>query len=212
MSDIYKNNNAKMIEIVRKAVQSFCKEFVESPYLCYTEHGQHARFYSQLYQAIPEEKRYLEWKGQKVCVLQKEYPTASKLGKPQRQHWDIAVLSSPSESLIEGKGSFDFLKLDAVVEFGMNESEEHLVDDIHRLSHPEANLQQGFAVHLYRLSKPGHPLSGRDWSPKSRRILTVEEICKLSIGKLVEIYLAVHDSTQTLDNGVWKIVDGQLYQ
>lgn len=55
-----------MIEMVRETILSFCREFVESPYLYYTEHGQHARFYHQVYQSISEEKRYLEWNGQKV--------------------------------------------------------------------------------------------------------------------------------------------------
>ena len=59
--------------------------------------------------------------------------------------------------------------LDAVIEFSMNESKELLVDDIERLSHVEANLTQDFAVQLYRLSKPGYRLSGRDWSPKSKQ-------------------------------------------
>jgi hypothetical protein len=199
-----------MIEIVRETISSFCREFVVSPYLCYTEHGQHARFYSQLYQAIPEEKRYLEWKGEKVCVVQKEYPTSGTLGKPQRQHWDIVVLSSPPVSIHEGPSAYDYLKLDAVVEFGMNESEEHLVDDIERLCHAEANLTQGFAVHLYRLSQSGFPLSGRDWSSKSKQIMTAEDIRCLSSGKPVEIYLAIYDSTHTYSTGIWKIVDGQV--
>ena len=35
--------------------------------------------------------------------------------------------------------------------------------------HADANLKQGFAVHLYRLSKAGQRLSGRDWSLKSKQ-------------------------------------------
>jgi hypothetical protein len=203
-------DNTHMIDLVRKTILSFCLEFVETPYLCYTEHGQHALFYNQLFQAIPKEMRYLEWKGQKVCVVQKEYPTSGKLGKPQRQHWDIAVLSSPPASVIEGPGAFDYLMLDAVIEFGMNEAKEHLVDDIERLSHPDANLVQGFAVHLYRLSEPGYRLSGRDWSPKSKQLLTAKDIRWLSIDKPVEIYLAIYDSTHTHSSGIWKILDGQV--
>jgi hypothetical protein len=196
------------IEMVRKAILSFCKEFVETPYLCYTEHGQHARFYSQVYQTIPEIMRYLLWKGKKVCVVQKEYPTAGKLGKSRRQHWDIAVLRSPPESS-EDPG-YDYLGMDAVIEFGMNQDREHLDDDIARLSHTDANLTQGFAVHLYRLSKPGLRFSGRDWSPKSKQLLTAENIRALSAGKSVEIYLALYDSTHTHSGGIWKIVDGQV--
>jgi hypothetical protein len=132
--------------------------------------------------------RYLNWQGQKVCVVQKEYPTSNKLGKPKRQHWDIALLASPPESKIDGREAYDYLKLDAVVEFGMNEVQEHLRDDIERLSHEDANLQQGFVVHLYRLSEPGNKFSSRDWSPKSKRILTFKDIRELSVGKPVEFF------------------------
>ena len=36
--------------------------------------------------------------------------------------------------------------------------------------HADAHLKQGFAVHLYRLSKAGQRLSGRNCSPKSKQI------------------------------------------
>jgi hypothetical protein len=85
-----------------------------------------------LFNVMLEQQRYLTWNNQKVCVLQKEYPTAGKLGKPQRQHWDIAVLKNPPESL-ETKNTYDYLKLFAAIEFGMNEAKEHLEDDIERL-------------------------------------------------------------------------------
>ena len=111
------------IEFLRKAITDFCVEFVSNPYLCYTEHGQHALFYSMSFNALPEQQRYLTWNNQKVCVLQKEYPTAGKLGKPQRQHWDIAVLKNPPES-IGTKSSYDYLELFAAIEFGMNEVQE----------------------------------------------------------------------------------------
>lgn len=86
-----------------------------------------------LYNAIPEEQRYITWQNQKVSTLQKEYPTASNLGKPQRQHWDIAVLSTPPESVMIGANSYDYLRLAAVIEFGMNETEEHLIQAIRHL-------------------------------------------------------------------------------
>jgi hypothetical protein len=66
----------KMLEVIRKAIVEFCQNFIAHPYLCYTEHGQHALFYSMLYNVIPEEQRYVTIKNQKVCIIQKEYPTA----------------------------------------------------------------------------------------------------------------------------------------
>lgn len=194
-----------MINTVRQAVRNFCVEFVQDPYLCYTEHGQHALFFTRLYQAIAEDRRYTNWKGEKVCVIQKEYPTADKLGKPRRQHWDIAVIKSPPKSIVVGAESFDYLSLDAVVEFGMNEDIEHLEDDIDRLNHPRSNVNSGFLVHLHRLSIPGAPLSGRDWSPKSRKIISRDEIAALVSGKDLEVYYGLKDITGTRESGLWSI-------
>jgi len=198
-----------MIETIRKTITNFCLEFVHNPYLCYTEHGQHALFYSKLFNALTDDQQYLDWQGKRVCVLQKEYPTAGKLDKPQRQHWDIAVLKSSPESN-ESKYTYDYLKLIAAIEFGMNEAKDHLEDDIARLCHPEANLEHGFIVHLYRLSESGNQFSGRDWSPKSPRILSTEDVQELSVGKSVEIFYSLADSTGTYETGVWNIKSGLL--
>ena len=198
------------LEIVRQIVRAFCVEFVGNPYLCYTEHGQHALFYTMLYNALPEEQRYITWQDRKVCVLQKEYPTAGNLGKPQRQHWDVAVLNNPPTSSVTGTKSYDYLKLLAGIEFGLNEAKEHLIDDIERLGHTDANLVQGFIVHLYRLSKAGALFSNRDWSPNSGRILKPEQVSCLSVGKSVEIYYGIVDGTGRNEAGLWYIKDGRM--
>ena len=198
-----------MLEIIRKTIADFCLGFISNPYLCYTEHGQHALFYSLLFSALPEQQRYLTWQNHKVCVLQKEYPTTGKLGKPQRQHWDIAVLKNPPESL-ETKSSYDYLKLFAAIEFGLNEGEKHLREDIRRLCHEDANLDYRFVVHLYRLSEGGNKFSGRDWSPKSLRILPVEKVRELSVGMSVEIFYGLADSTAPEKSGVWNIRDDKM--
>ena len=200
-----------IIEIVRQTIREFCVEFISHPYLCYTEHGQHALFYTMLYNALPEKERYTEWQGRRVCVLQKEYPTAHNLGKGQRQHWDVAVLRTPPESILNGVKSYDYLKLLAGIEFGLNEAEKHLRDDIERLGHEYANLVQGFVVHLYRLSEGGLIFSGRDWSPSSGRILKPEEVKILSKGKSVEIYYGIVDSSNRFPSGLWNIKDGQIF-
>jgi hypothetical protein len=97
---------------VKETIREFICEFIEKPYLCYTEHGQHARFYQMLFEALDPSQRYLACMGQQICAIQKEYPTASNLGKPQRQHWDIAIIKSPAESVPEKKPSYDYLKLE----------------------------------------------------------------------------------------------------
>lgn len=176
--------------------------------MCYTEHGQHALFYSMLYNLLPEEQRYITFQNHKICTIQKEYPTAGLLGKPKRQHWDIAVLKSPLECVAAKARIYDYLKLFAVIEFGLNEAKEHLVDDIERVCHQEANLEHGFIVHLYRLSESGNLTSGRDWSSKSPKIMTVEEVRQVSIGKPVEIFLGLTDSTGFHSDGIWTIKDG----
>lgn len=199
-----------ILEIVRQTIATFCVEFVTHPYLCYTEHGQHALFYTMLYSALPEELRYATWQQQKVCILQKEYPTATNLGKPKRQHWDIAVLSVPLTSRMVGAGPYDYFKLLAVIEFGMNEAKEHLVDDIERLVHTDANVLQGFIVHFYRLSNADLKFSGRDWSHNSTRIQTPKQVGVLSVGTSVEIYYGMVDGTGKYETGAWHIKSGQM--
>jgi hypothetical protein len=149
--------------------------------------------------------RYTSWEGQKVCTIQKEYPTADKLGKPRRQHWDVAVIKSPPRSLIRGPKSYDYLRLSAVIEFGMNVGIEHLEDDIERISHPRSNVEFGFLVHLYRLSVPGAPVSGRDWSPKSKKIVSRHEIAEIIGSTELQVYYGVADLTDTHQSGLWLI-------
>jgi hypothetical protein len=202
---------SSQVETARHMARQFCLEFVKTPYLCYTEHGQHALFYTRLYNALPPSQRYTTWYDHKVCVVQKEYPTAGPLGKPRRQHWDIAVIKTPPESLANSlAASYDYLRLAAVVEFGMNEDIEHLIDDIERLSHADANVDQGFVIHLHRLSQPGAKLSKRDWSAASKRIVSKESVVQMSVGKPVEIYYGMYDSTGNYPWGVWLIRDGAI--
>jgi hypothetical protein len=198
-------------EKVRVVAADFCAEFVKNPYLCYTEHGLHALFYTKLYNALTPAERYTEWTDHRVCVIQKEYPTARPLGKPKRQNWDIAVIKTPPESRPDSQPSYDYLRLAAVVELGMNEAQEHLEDDLSRLCHPDANLENGFIIHLYRISSHGvQKVSGRDWSPNSKQILTYEDIAELAEGKAVEVFYGLADSTGTHPSGAWSITDGNI--
>jgi hypothetical protein len=151
--------------LIRSTLRDFCLEFYSEPYTCYTEHGLHALFFSRLYDALPEDQRYLEWDGRRVCMIQKEYATADALGKSKRQHWDIAVLRNPPATRMEHP--YDFFEIDSAVEFGLNEGNDHLLEDMRRLSHPSSNVDTGYAVHLYRISEG---LSERDMSPRSTRI------------------------------------------
>ena len=196
--------------ILKQTIVQFCTEFMAQPYLCYTEHGQHALFYTRLYNALPPAQRYTTWQGQKVGVVQKEYRTAGNLGKSRRQHWDIAVIDTPPQSIAPKRFSYDYLKLAGVVEFGLNATKEHLLDDLDRLCHPEANVKNKFIVHLYRLSPARGLFSQHDWSPNSARVLIPTEVGRLSVNKPVEIYYGLADSTGEYENGVWHIVQGQI--
>jgi hypothetical protein len=208
------------IEIVRQIATQFAEDFVDNPYHCYTEHGLHALLFTRLYNALPDYQRYTCWGGRQVCAIQKEYPTADPLDKPRRQHWDIALLRIPPESSASGnQPSYDYLHLAAVVEVGLNEAEEHLRDDIERLCHPQANVEQGIVVHLYRLSDPDARFSGRDWSPHSSRILSVERVeailtderAKNTIAdRDVEVLYAVAGDSGKHEAGVWLIRQGEV--
>ena len=196
------------IAVVRRTVVRFCQDFIQHPYLCYTEHGQHALFYTMLFNALPDDQRTATWEDRKINLLQKEYPTSGKLDKPTRQHWDIALLHTPLEAIPGRSPAYDHLQLAAVVEFGMNATPDHLKEDIRRLSHRCAHVRQGFVVHLYRLSPPGEPFSGRDWSAGSGRILKVHDVAELSKGASVEIYHGMVDATGNHEQGLWSIRDG----
>jgi len=87
----------------------------------------------------------------------------------------------------------------------MNEPKEHLIDDIERLCHEEANLDIGIIIYLYRLSAPGAKISNRDWSSNSPRILSKENILKIAGGKPVDIYYGLYDSTGKYESGAWLI-------
>jgi hypothetical protein len=94
----------------------------------------------------------------------------------------------------------------------MNESLEHLRDDVERICHTDANVEQAFVVHLYRLSKAGAKFSSRDWSPSSRRIVSKEMVAQLTTDKKVEIYYGMADSTDKHTSGVWLIKQGEMTQ
>lgn len=202
---------SEQIEIVRRIARQFAQEFVENPYLCYTEHGLHALFFTRLYNALPGELQYAEWKGQKVCLVQKEYPTAEALGKSKRQHWDIAVLKAPLTPAVGCNAlSYDCFELAAAVEFGLNETQKHLAEDIRRLTHRDAHVEQGFTVHLYRLSVPGAEISSRqDEKPGWSQILFPEYVADLARNSLVEVLYGLHHGADRDACGVWRIERGE---
>lgn len=212
--DMYANGGAKMsgqIDAARQVIRQFCLEFTTDPYLCYTEHGQHALFYTMLYNALPVDQRFTTWQGHKVCVIQKEYRTAESLGASRRQNWDIALIKTPPESIAKDAAlSYDYLKLAAVVEFGMNVEEEHLRRDIERLCHPDANLEQGFIIHLYRLSERGAEVSNRDKPPDWREILSREHVAEMGAREPVEIFYGLYDATGRNESGLWLIKEGKV--
>jgi len=187
--------------IVRETIEGLCLEFAEHPYICYTEHGLHALFFSRLYDALPDDQRYFEWNSQKVCAIQKEYATAHNLGKSRRQHWDIAVLRNPPATRMEHP--YDFFEIEAAVEFGLNAGRKHVREDMRRLSHPSSNVETGYVVHLYRISEG---LSKRDLSPRSVRIWPGESAAKredllAEVRKMnVTVYYVLVDTTRKLES------------
>lgn len=189
-----------LLDLIRNTLNAFCSDFIQNPYMCYTEHGQHALFYNMLLNAMPEHKRYITFESKKVCVLQKEYTTADKLDKSKRQHWDIAILKEPVSTTSTPSHDYDHLPLFAVIEFGMNETEEHLKEDIRRLCHQKSIVDHPFIVHLYRLSESGNLFSHRDWSSKSPRILNPDRVGAIKGNNPVEVFYARADSTGIKNN------------
>ena len=189
--------------IIKNTIKEFCLEFLQSPYICYTEHGLHAFFYHKLYSRIPEDKKYIQLEKESICIIQKEYPTASNLGKSKRQHWDIAVIESPPKNFLDKHLPYDYLSLNSVIEFGMNNNRDHLREDIRRLSHPDSNVTNKYIIQLYRISEP--KFSNRDLSPKSKKILKLNDVKNLVKGRNVEIYFGIVNSTQKQENGLWQI-------
>jgi hypothetical protein len=199
------------VEVTRRTLLDFCKEFIARPYLCYTEHGLHALFFSRLYHALPEDSRYTACNGQELCVIQKEYPTAHNLGKSRRQHWDISLIKTPVVPPAR-PNAYDYLPLAAVVEFGLNCPSDHLEDDITRLCHPEAIVDRRFVVHLYRLSSVTGKVSGRDWSPESTILCSRDSIQVVLRNRPVEVFFGVVDATGANQSGLWGITGNGIEQ
>ncbi len=192
-----------LVFLAADVARRFCEEFLCHPYLCYTEHGLHALFFSRLLEALPSTQRYSTWQGKKFCIVQKEYPTATPLGKSKRQHWDISVIRIPPK--ISQKNSFDYLGLSAVFEFGMNASKEHLKEDIRRLTHQGANLDHGFALHFHRICEPGKSLSRRDCSSDSNKVCTLSDAQDIQNGTEATVFYVMSDPTGTYQCGFWEI-------
>ncbi len=196
-------------EKTEEVLRDFSKEFVENPYLCYTEHGLHALFFARLYAAFGGDvNRYLDFGGRRVCAIQKEYPTHHHLGRSRRQNWDISVIKLPVERTAE-EYPYDHLKLAAVVEFSLNYDEDHVRCDINRLSHGSSNVGRRLIAHLYRLGYRGR-ISKRVRSTRSEKIYTKEEILRMVEGKPVVVYYGLADESGERTSGLWRLsADGE---
>lgn len=186
-----------------RVLREFCEEFVTNPYLCYTEHGLHALFFTRLYNAFPEDDRYFEFRERQVCTIQKEYPTHGKLGSSRRQNWDISVIRLPVQEP-DHKHPYDHLPLAAVVEFSMNYDETHITSDIRRLSHEDSNVGLRLVAHLYRLGKKGR-ISSRVRSTDSKRIYDRGEIRNLLASNKVIVYYGLSDESGKRPSGLWRL-------
>jgi len=194
----------QVVGIVEENLREFCLEFLENPYLCYTEHGLHARFYSRLLSSLPDDLAYFAFRNERVCSVQKEYRTKEDLGKGRRQNWDISVIDA--EQAASNKSlSYDYLPLSAVVEFGLNASVGHLEDDIDRLGHSceDTNIYgKPYIAHFYRISDN---FSGRDLSPETKQNLSDAQSIMRMIKKDITVYFAVVDMTRSNVKGFWII-------
>ena len=198
----------ELAELTPKTLVEFCKDFINNPYRCYTEHGLHALFFTKLYKALPDEStRYVDVAGSEiVCVIQKEYPTHDSIGRSRRQHWDTAVIKTPvvMPNMVR---AYDHLRLAAVVEFGTNVGRGHLEDDIDRLSDKRANVDLPLAAHFYRFSPAAARVSRRDWSANAVSRFQLEEIpSMLPPGSPVTVYFGhFGDTTPNPAAALWQV-------
>lgn len=215
--------------IMLEAGEEFCERFMKEPYLCYTEHGQHALFFSHVYEKLKEKEALcatldLECEGEgpqsiEICVLQKEYPTAGLLeAGTRRQHWDISVLKSDKHRKLESKckeNPVDFIELDAVAEFGLNASKAHLLQDVKRLVNDQSQVNHKFVFHLFRLSPHSERPSRRDRAPSTSYFLTCDEAEsvvrnaleeKKAKNETITMFWAVHDRSDRHEND-WECRD-----
>jgi hypothetical protein len=103
---------------------------------------------------------------------------------------------------------YDFLKVDSAVEFGLNESLRHLDGDVKRLDGKDSNVAHKFIAHFYRLSDAE---SLRDWNPRSKRIVSSEEVAKRVEGTGIVAYYAIVDRTRNQRQAL-KITDGRVQE
>ena len=151
-------HNEQIKIVVEKSLEDFCKKFIEHPYLSYTEHGLHAAYYHELITRLEEHgiPTSALFRGLEVCIVQKEYRTSGDLGKSRCANWDVSVLNLPltvSDRFSENECAFDHLNLNCIIEFGLNESIDHLQDDIDRLSHGQCIANGKYIVHLRGYSR-----------------------------------------------------------
>lgn len=196
----------KAMDLVRR----FADDFVVQPYRCYTEHGLHALFFAELFTLLAPEERYFSVRGRAVGCIQKEYPTATKLGRSKRQHWDIAVLDS-SVGAYMSESKLEEIPLVAVFEFGLNEAVDHLKNDLDRLLHSEARVENAVAVHLQRIGDRVNRFSDRDFSPSSARIVDLDRVVEISAQyEQATIIFANTDSTRGTKDGAWEVRGGNV--
>ena len=201
----YLRSLPKTEDVVRYALEDFCLDFLESPYMCYTEHGMHAMFYRRLMNSLPNESLYTRVGGRDVCTVQKEYRMGSDVGKSRKAHWDIAVLEKSQSA--DAENWYDYLRLNSVAEFGLNSDEGHFEDDVERLSHEQSGVPNCFIVNLYRYSRS---LTGRDWQNEHEAFVSPVEMNNLirKHGNKVVAYFALVDDTTGRRDGPYRI-DGK---
>jgi hypothetical protein len=87
----------------------------------------------------------------------------------------------------------------------MNASRDHLQEDIRRLTHKEANLDIGFAIHFSRICEPGKGMSRRDCSSASKEICTLEQAQEIQRSGTAIVYYVMSDPTGVHQSGFWEV-------
>jgi hypothetical protein len=163
--------NKIITKVVKQTLEQFCNEFKNDPYISYNESGIHAWFYYKLMDNFEKNGIPLfdELQGEKISLIQREYKTAIGYNKSRPGHWDISILNYPLKIrsyMEENAKPYDHLEINAIIEFGLNASIDHMYNDIDRMNNTRAIIPNKFIVHLIRESVK---FCGRDISAKPRK-------------------------------------------
>ena len=135
---LIRKNTMAVINVVRTTIQEFVLNLFVIP-ICAIPSTANMRCSTRPYSMLSPGREVRDRRRTQGVRCSEGVSDSHGPGKSKRQHWDVAVLSREHVEKGNAKGDYDVLPLLAAVEFGLNEAESHLCDDMDRLTHGGAN-------------------------------------------------------------------------